>query len=439
MAKLRRILAALHSSLWFVPSLIVGGALVIAVLLIEIDSSLSWKLADSYPRLFGAGAEGSRGMLEAIAGSMITVAGVTFSITIVTLSLASSQYSPRILRNFMGDRANQVVLGVFVGIFAYCLVVLRTIRGGDENEFVPSLSVFFGVLLALIGIGFLIFFIHHTADSIQSSSIIASVTGQTSTAINRLFPQELGEDEPEKNEENTQEALAGVSWQSIGALRTGYIESIDVDALLRFASERHVILRMDRGIGEFVVDGSALASIDLMDEPDDETIRKLNDLYSITRNRTVEQDASYGIRQIVDIALKALSPGINDTTTAIVCLDYLSAILVRLASRRIETPFHYADGELRVIAKGPSFEDLVDTAFNQIRQNAGGNVSVIIRMLEAIDRASGRTRVMARRIVLMKHVELITELSERTVESARDRTKVEEYVDRVRTSLGQRA
>lgn len=164
----------LRASLWFLPGLIVVCSVVLAVALVEIDGRVRPEFLAEYSRLFGAGAEGSRGMLGAIAGSMITVAGVTFSITIVALSLASSQYTPRILRNFMSDRANQSVLGVFVGVFTYCIVVMRTVRGGDEGVFVPSLAVTFAVFLAIVGIGFLIFFIHHTAESIQASSVIAS-------------------------------------------------------------------------------------------------------------------------------------------------------------------------------------------------------------------------------------------------------------------------
>ena len=127
----------LRASLWFLPGLIVVCSVALAFALVEADGRVSRELLAEYPRLFGAGAEGSRGMLGAVAGSMITVAGVTFSITVVALSLASSQYTPRILRNFMSDRANQAVLGVFVGVFAYCLVVMRTVRGGDEGTFVP--------------------------------------------------------------------------------------------------------------------------------------------------------------------------------------------------------------------------------------------------------------------------------------------------------------
>jgi uncharacterized membrane protein len=172
--------------------------MMLAVGLIELDASATgWRLAERWPRLFGAGAEGSRGLLSAIAGSMITVAGVTFSITIVALALASSRYTSRILRNFMRDRASQSMLGVFVGTFAYCLVVLRTVRSGDEEHlFVPSMAVMGAVVLALVAIGFLIFFIHHIAASIQASSVIAAAADETLRAVDRLFPDDLDTAEP---------------------------------------------------------------------------------------------------------------------------------------------------------------------------------------------------------------------------------------------------
>jgi uncharacterized membrane protein len=161
--------------------------------LIEAHSAGTDHWLARWPRLFGAGAEGARGMMSTIAGSMMTVVGVTFSMILVVLAMASSQYTSRILRNFMRSRVTQVVLGIFAGIFTYCLIVLRTIRGGDEGAFVPSLAVFFGFVLALGGIGALMFFIHHIASSIQASSIIASIAQETIAAIDRLFPEKLGQ------------------------------------------------------------------------------------------------------------------------------------------------------------------------------------------------------------------------------------------------------
>jgi uncharacterized membrane protein len=236
-SKVQDVWERLRSSLWFVPTVIVTSAIAAAVLLIELDAVTQRELlTERWPRLFGAGAEGSRGLLSAIAGSMITVAGVTFSITVVALTLASSQYTSRILANFMRDRANQSVLGVFLGVFAYCLVVLRTIRGGDEGVFVPALAVFVALLLAFVAIGFLIFFIHHIAASIQATSIIATTAGETLTAIDRLFPSGVGSPATDCQDENVPQLCTSAdAWTVVPASATGYIQSVDVDALFELA------------------------------------------------------------------------------------------------------------------------------------------------------------------------------------------------------------
>ncbi len=181
-----------------------------------------------WPRLLGAGAAGARGMLATIAGSMMTVVGVTFSMTLMTLALASSQYTSRILRNFMRDRVTQVVLGSFAGIFTYCLIVLRTIRGGDEGGFIPSLSVAVSVVLAIGGIGALIFFIHHIAASIQASSIIASVAAETLVAVDRLFPEKLGHDPEDNDTDPSTFAMSEPNWQAVTAPKNGYVQNTAV-------------------------------------------------------------------------------------------------------------------------------------------------------------------------------------------------------------------
>ena len=240
----------MRSSFWFVPAVIVLGAVGLATVLIGVDATVDLPVVERWPLLFGAGAAGSRGLLTAVASSMITVAGVVFSITIVALSLTSSQYTSRVLRNFMRDRINQVVLGVFVGIFAYCLVVLRTIRGGDEGAFVPSLAVLVGLILAFVGIGYLIYFIHHISRSIQASSIIAAAAQETIAAVDHLFPQGLGKDADEDEDGDLAMSLPEQAWFAVPARKTGYIESINGDALLALARERRTVLRMERGIGE---------------------------------------------------------------------------------------------------------------------------------------------------------------------------------------------
>jgi len=424
-----------RSSFWFVPAVIVLDAVVLATVLITVDATVDLHAVERWPMVFGAGAAGARGLLTAVAGSMITVAGVVFSITLVALSLTSSQYTSRVIRNFMRDRVNQVVLGMFVGIFAYCLVVLRTIRGGDEGAFVPTLAVIGGLILAFVGIAFLIYFIHYISMSIQASSIIARVSQETIAAVDHLFPGDLAEYEDEDSEDYLQSSLVNQPWSAVPARETGYIEIIDSDMLLDVARKRGTILRMERGIGEFVIAGTPLVSVINPDGLNQETAAELSAAYVISRQRTVETDAAFGIRQIVDIAMKALSPGINDTTTAVMCVDYLAAILVRLSDRRIATSHRYDQGELRVLVRGPRFESLLSEAFDQIRQNAVGNVAIMSRMLCALQTIASQTANSSRRRAIHERVEWIAELAERTITSPYDRTRFEGRLARVREAL----
>ena len=435
MNKLKKFWSTLRSSFWFLPSLIVTGSIAVAVALIQVDTAGSQQWMARWPRLFGASAAGARGMLSTIAGSMMTVVGVTFSMVLVTLALASSQYTSRILRNFMRDRVTQVVLGIFAGIFTYCLIVLRTIRGGDANEFIPSLAVSFGVVLAIGGVGALIFFIHHIASSIQASSIIASVADETMIAVDRLFPGKLGQGPGEDGENAPLPFLPGQNWQVVPVNCDGYIQSVDNAALLRLAREQKTIVRMERGIGEFVVYNTAIASLALEAPPDERIVASLQAAYRIDRHRTVEQDAGFGIRQIVDMALRALSPGINDTTTAVMCVDYLTAILARVAPRRIPSSHRQEEGELRVITIGPTFASLVAESFDQIRGSAKGNVAVMLRMLGALQVIASLTTSVDRRGVLGDQAECIAELAARTLESPHDRARFESRLVRVRTAL----
>ena len=349
----------LRSSFWFLPFLIVLSSVVYAVVLIQVDYAGGDRWLAQWPRIFGVGADGARDMLSTLAGSMMTVMGITFSMTLLALALASSQYTSRILRNFMRSRVTQVTLGTFAGIFVYCLIVMHTIRTGDV-PFVPSLAVFFAFVLVFAGIAVLIFFIHHIASSIQASSIIPSVAHETNASIDLLFPEKW-EPAPNKAEGEENErilpSLDERTWYAVPVHVSGYIKSVDHDAILSLARDRRTIVRMEQGIGAFVVQDTALASLALTYPPDQETIVALNGAYSIGRHRTAEQDPSFGIRQMVDIALKALSPGVNDTSTAVMCVDYLTEILARLACRQFPPSHCYEEEKtLRVIAIVPTFE-----------------------------------------------------------------------------------
>ncbi|MDQ3472146.1 MAG: DUF2254 domain-containing protein [Acidobacteriota bacterium] len=443
MNKLKQLWSNLRSSLWFVPVLIVVCSVGLAVGFIEVDGRINRELLAEYPRIFGAGADGSRGMLTAIAGSMITVAGLTFSLTLLAMAQASSQYTSRILRNFMGDRRNQFVLGFFVGIFAYCLIVLRTIRGGDEGRFIPSLAVFFGLLLAISSVGVLIFFIHHIASSIQASSIISSAAAETLHAIERLFPDEVGEEAGEAEAAEAEAALAGQTWQVLPVGTTGYIQDVDAEGLVRFASERNCIVRMERGLGAFVVKHSPLVSIACQGTGggavDEAMLEELRGIFTINHYRTIDQDPAFGLRQIVDVALKALSPGVNDTTTAIVCVDYLGAILAGLAGRRIERRYRSKAGEVQVIARGATFESLVREAFDQIRDAAAGNTSIYLRLLGAIETVAQQMANRRRGATLAAQVTLIAEEAERTLASDYNLERVRAKAAAVRAIIESKA
>jgi uncharacterized membrane protein len=438
MNKLKQLWSNLRSSFWFTPSLIVVVSMAFAVALIETDSAGSDRWLAQWPRLFGVGPVGARDMLSTLAGSMMSIMGVTFSMTLVALALASSQNTSRILSNFMRSRVTQITLGIFAGIFAYCLIVLRTIRSGDV-EFVPSLAVFFAFVLALGSIGVLVFFIHHIASSIQASSIIASITQDTIASIERLFPERLGHGPDDEDQDQVRQSLAEMTWHAVPAEMNGYLQSVDNDALLRLARDRQTVVRMERGIGAFVVQNTALASLALEDPPDQETIAALNACYSISRHRTIEQDPAFGIRQIVDMALKALSPGVNDTSTAVMGVDYLTAILAQLASRKFPASHRYEGDELRVITVAPTFEDLLAEAFDQIRGSAIGNAGIMVRMLGDLETLAGLTTSPRRRRALHEQVRWIAELAGRTTEAAHDRERLARRLKEVREALGDKS
>ncbi len=435
MTRLLNLWQELRASLWFVPGAMVAMAVGLAIALIEIDARIDRGYFESWPRLFGVGAAGSRGMLATVAGSMITVAGVVFSITLVALSLASSQYTSRVLRNFMTDRTNQTVLGVFVGIFAYCLVVLRTIREGETTEFVPSLAVMGGVVLAFVGIGFFIYFIHHIATLIQASQILARIAAETISRVDHLFPEGVGDEGERAAGLNAANASPVRTWKPVPAARTGYIQHVDGEALLARARKSNAVIRMEHPIGDFVIEGMPIASVLAAATPDAEIIDDLGAAYAINQQRTTDQDAAYGIRQLVDVALKALSPGINDTTTAVMSLDYLTAILARLSNRRVESPWRYDGGELRVMTRGATFDSLVELSFDQIRQNAAGNVAVLTRMLGTLELLEGLAQNPARRQVLWRQARALEEVVQRTVPGPLDREPLMARAERIVASL----
>ncbi len=412
-----------RSSLWFVPALMVLAAFLSAVGMIQLSAIVPRELLMRFPRLFGADAQSSRSMLSTIAGSMATIVGVTFSITVVAVAQASSQYTSRILRNFLNDRPSQVVLGMLAGTFVYCLVLIRTIRGDSDALFIPGLGVLGAFALAIVSIGFLVFFIHHIAESLQASQVLARVRRDTIAAIDRLYP--------EVAESATATAAPRADeWQWLNARESGYLQQVDGDALVAWACRCDAVVRLAPKIGEFVVEGTALLAISRLDsgiardtEPGGADVKgaALVDACSIGAYRTVEQDVSFGIQQIVDIAAKALSPGINDSTTAVNAIDTLSAILIRLGPRPVHPPSWVIDNIPRLIAPGHSYEELVGISLDQLRRSASADVGVSVHLIRMIARVITETPLATRRRVLAASADLVRDAASHQVTLEADR------------------
>lgn len=425
----RQTLIELRSSFWFLPALIVIATIGLALGVIELDRRFGEELMQWSPRWFDNDPEGARSILQAIAGSMATVAGVVFSITIVALALASTQYSPRVLRNFMRDRLNQAMLGIFIGVFIYCLLVMRSISGGN-GAFVPSSALLVAVLLAIVASGTFIFFIHHIAASIQASELTKAIAKETIVALEEAFPlRGPARQEREKGLE------PGLTWQSLPAQDLGYIQTVDLQALVDFACAYDTIVRMDCGVGDFVAPGWAMASVASVEPPSTEMVEEINRIYAVDGYRTIEQDAAFGFRQLVDIALKALSPGINDTTTAVTCIEHLTALLSHCAPHSERAPNQLRDGAMRLIEKPHSFAYLVALAFEQIRENAKGNTEILLRLMAAIERVSGWLRDPERRLSLQAQLQAIAETIESESRTAHELRRLQEKLAAVRAEL----
>jgi uncharacterized membrane protein len=377
-----------RDSLWFLPSLLTLGAALLAFLMVELDSQelLPDRIEPIW--LYTGSSAGARGVLTAIASGIITVTGVVFSVTIVALQLASTQYTPRVLRNFAADRPSQIVLGVFIGTFTYALLVLRVVRGEDpvaldEAEyFIPHLSIVVAVVLTLISIACLIFFINHLARSIQASVILERVTRETLNTMERLVPERVGDPSDEDAEAATPRAQGAV----VTSRESGYVQAIDPEALSDLLRRDPFTIRLDRDVGDFVLPGAGLATVwPATVSDDDDVARSIRNAYVLGAERTHYMDVEHGVIELVDIAVKALSPSINDPTTAVLCVDRLAEVLLALAR-------HTPPGRVRRNGQGggvlilptTEFERMTDTALDPIRHFGANNPRVAIAMLDRL-------------------------------------------------------
>lgn len=395
---------SLRASFWFIPAILASLAIIGSFLLPAIDH----RIPEEYLSWCATTTPAARTTLSTIAAALMTVTGTVFSITVVTLSLTSQQFGPRLLRSFMHDMLTQITMGMFLSTGVYCLLVLRIVED-REAVAVPHLSVASAVGMTVVNMGLLIFFFHHVSQMIQAPKIVASVADDLDDSIQRLFPEPIGEGQTEQDEQPQVDAFLehlGDDVIRVRACGEGYIQAVDGEGLLEFARCHDVCLQLLRRPGHYVSRGDELARLWLLSDADAESRadvdragdcesdaiektseqwdRRLADFVIVGSRRTPRQDVECAVDELVEVAVRSLSPGINDPFTAINCIDRLRSTLGRLAERRTPRALRRDEAQqVRVIAPVVTFPDVMDAAFNAIRQYATDSPVVMIRMLEA--------------------------------------------------------
>lgn len=374
-----RLSSVLRTSLWLVPGATAVALVALAKVLpifeddIHEESTAAWYL-------FAGQAESARELLSTIATAMMTFTGLVFSITILVLQLASQQFSPRVLRTFLEDRSTQVAMAVFIGTFVYAMALLPEVHGSDAagGERVPSFSIFLAFALVMLSVAVFIRYIHAMAHSIRAVHVMERVAEDALESIRRGFPHEaVGDDAPPRSLPASTPRVVRSHPQ-----RSGVVAAVDIEALTAIACERDVLVELVPRIGDFVVRGGPLFRIWGAADVDESRLRSA---VGLSDERTVQEDAAFAFRQLVDIAERALSPGVNDPTTAVQAIDRLHDLLTALADRAFPRDERLDDaGTIRVVIHRPTWEDFVHLAFDEIRTYGRSSLQVVRRLRAAL-------------------------------------------------------
>ncbi|MEO0530545.1 MAG: DUF2254 domain-containing protein [Planctomycetota bacterium] len=399
---------ACYQSFWFVPGLFLLLGIALALVTPQVDR---W-VAVSLPAWIRTGETAARATLSALCGAMFTVTGVVFSTTCVALSITSSQLGPRLLRSFLSQQITQVTLGVCLATSVYCLILLRWIDKFDGAVFVPELSLLAASGLAIASLLLIVYFLHRVAHAMQAQSVASSVADDLDASIARLYPEEVGQPPKESDDppdwQQAWDRFDEGETDTVEACSSGYVQAVDGDTLLHAADRLDAEFRLLKRPGDFLRVGDALLDIRPADVLDDSTTAELQRCFLTGSSRTNQQDIECSVNELVEIAVRALSPGVNDPFTAITCVDRLSGALCQLANRKIPSGLRAnSDGELRVVIKPRAFGDVVDAAFDQVRQHAQGDVAVTLRLLEAAEAIGKRTHRDGDRRAVARQIELI--------------------------------
>ncbi len=423
---------------WLFPGLTALALALLALVLVEVDRSAG---AGGIGHAFDGDASAARSILTTVGATLITVAGLAFSITVVTVQLVSSQFSPRTLRSFLADRPSQVIAGAFVGIFAYCLLVLRTVRdGGQANAgFVPSLSVSVSIGLGLVGLVLLLVFIHRITQVIKVENITGRVAAETFAAIERRYPDEVA---PLTGPEPA-ELLA--SWEAVARpalvcpASPGYVRDVAVEGLGELGLPDETRVEVTVAAGAQVTTSTPLMRLWCPGPLDDETLEGLRKLVDVQRERDVAGDVGFGIRQLADVALRALSPGVNDPTTAVTCIGYLQESFERLAGRAFPDRVRRLDGEIVVAIVVVGFEELLREPFDELGRYASADARVAVALLDALAGIAAAARRAGAGARLEAAAEIAEHVAALALHDARidsDRALVARGLGRVRAGAG---
>jgi len=451
-AYLLRLSDTLRTSYWFLPTIMTLMAMVLASVMIWADTHVGSEWMDRLPWLYAARPNGARQVLSAIGGSMITVAGTVFSVTIAAVVYASGQYGPRLLSNFMSDRGNQTTLGTFIGTFVYCLLVLRTIRSPDEASvgaaFVPNLALLVAFALALCSIAVLIFFIHHVPSKIHINNVIEDIGDRLLEEIDNRFPRFIGAPRPDDAGQDDGARVPatfrlgagvqdGANREQVRSRQTGYLQLVDDEALLSVARRHDLVLRLQYQPGDFVHVGRTLIEAWPPESCDDAAAETIRAAFAVGSRRTALQDLRFLIDELVEIAARALSPGVNDPFTAVTCLDWLGAALSDIAGRQL--PSHLRlddDGALRVITHPITFEHFMDRSFGALAQYCAGDMVAAVRFIGALGEVCLDCDDPERRAIVSAHVDKFEDLS-RTVLTGVNLARVSARADDLRRALAE--
>jgi uncharacterized membrane protein len=429
----------LTAGLWVVPALMIAAATMLALVTLTLDHRVDIRWPGEVGRVLAIGPEGARLVLSTIAGSMITVVSLVFSMTLVTLTLASSQLGPRLISRFMRDRVNQVVLGTFIATFLYALLVLQTVTEGEAESFVPHLSVAVALILTLASLGWLVYFIHHVADSIQADTVIADVFAELDHALDHLYPGIAAHGPAIGAAKPVPADLLAQAPGAIPAPKDGYIQAVDTHALLGLARAHDLVIEIRLRPGQFVIAERPLMRAWPSARVSDQVIDAAVEKVVLGPKRTPTQDAEFLIDSLVEIAVRALSPGINDPRTAITCIDRLAAALAHLMRSGTRPPLiHDEDGTLRLITHPTTLEGALDASLNQIRQMSNGHVSVLIRLIEALAALTDMAATDRQRDALTRHAAMLRRACRRSIAEQDDRADAERRLRVLDAALAER-